>query len=415
MTVTFTQRSVRSLPVPASGQLDYFDARLPSFGLRVSATGARSWFIMYRSGGRLRRMTLARFELLDLEAARTEARTLLLAARTGTDPATERKSQRVAKREAQRVEDDSFGALADLYVERHAKKYKRSWKIDQLAIARDLTAWRQRPARDITPTDVEAVLERIIERGAPVQANRTRAIISRVFNFGLRKAGARIRFRLVTNPVQGTERPTPERERDRVLSHDELRTLWAALDTEPVEVAAIFKLYLLTAQRGGEIRSMRREDLDLETAWWTIPSEFAKNNHAHRVSLSLPATTIVRESLAPHSSPWVFPAAPTAAKGRSVTPYRASIQKATQRLRKVSGVDFWPHDLRRTTASNLASMGVPRLIIGRILNHVEHGVTKVYDRHSYDSEKRQGLDAWARRLDVILTEKPAKVVPLRAG
>jgi len=86
------------------------------------------------------------------------------------------------------------------------------------------------------------------------------------------------------------------------------------------------------------------------------------------------------------------------------------------RLRKASGIADWRlHDLRRTAASHMAGTGVPRLVIGRILNHAEPGVTKVYDRHSYDPEKRQALEAWARKLESIVSGQALpKVVLLRA-
>ena len=64
--------------------------------------------------------------------------------------------------------------------------------------------------------------------------------------------------------------------------------------------------------------------------------------------------------------------------------------------------DFTPHDLRRTAASNMTSIGIPRLVVSKILNHVESGVTAVYDRHSYDIEKREALNAWADRLMEIV-------------
>ena len=53
--------------------------------------------------------------------------------------------------------------------------------------------------------------------------------------------------------------------------------------------------------------------------------------------------------------------------------------------------DVTPHDLRRTGASHVASMGIPRLHIAKILNHVESGVTAVYDRHGYDADVRGHL------------------------
>lgn len=68
------------------------------------------------------------------------------------------------------------------------------------------------------------------------------------------------------------------------------------------------------------------------------------------------------------------------------------------------------HDLRRTAASYMASMGIQRLVISKILNHVESGVTAVYERHSYDAEKRQALDTWAERLGVILKTKKDETV-----
>ena len=60
----------------------------------------------------------------------------------------------------------------------------------------------------------------------------------------------------------------------------------------------------------------------------------------------------------------------------------------------------------------MASGGVPRLTISKILNHVETGVTAVYDRHSYDAEKKAALDWWAVNLSAILEDTDAgKVLP----
>ena len=76
-----------------------------------------------------------------------------------------------------------------------------------------------------------------------------------------------------------------------------------------------------------------------------------------------------------------------------------------------SRVKFRGHDLRRTAASLVVSGGVPRLVVSKILNHVETGVTAVYDRHSYDPEKRAALDYWGSRLEQIVSaQQPAKVL-----
>jgi integrase len=80
-------------------------------------------------------------------------------------------------------------------------------------------------------------------------------------------------------------------------------------------------------------------------------------------------------------SPWVFPSS------RKNGPHIAHAQKAIERIVRASGVDFRGHDLRRTAASLIVGAGVPRLVVSKILNHVETGVTAVYDRHGYDLER----------------------------
>ena len=113
------------------------------------------------------------------------------------------------------------------------------------------------------------------------------------------------------------------------------------------------------------------------------------------------------------STPWVFP-------GRNPKYHLAETRRRTMQIPTATDdgkeISHWTwHDLRRTAASLMTGMGVPRLVVAKILNHVERGVTAVYDRHSYDAEKRQALEAWARRLHAIVTgEAAAKVIPLRA-
>ena len=93
---------------------------------------------------------------------------------------------------------------------------------------------------------------------------------------------------------------------------------------------------------------------------------------------------------------------------------RSVAHRVAVHVRETAHVDFVPHDLRRTAASHMASMGIPRLIIAKLLNHAEPGVTAVYDRHSYDQEKRQALDTWGRKVMTIIGKgEPSKVIPMR--
>ena len=156
---------------------------------------------------------------------------------------------------------------------------------------------------------------------------------------------------------------------------------------------------------------MRRQDLDLSTAWWTIPGELSKNGFSHRVPLSRQAVAVVEAAAKLSSDDWLFPA-------RSGRGPMTRLEKYTNRIRKSSGVDFTPHDLRRTASSLMTGdLGIARLAIRKILNHVETDVTATYDRHSYDREKRAALDAWGAHLEEIVSAKsvPENVVRLQHG
>ena len=110
----------------------------------------------------------------------------------------------------------------------------------------------------MTRADVRRVLETIAERGAPIEANRTLAVIRKVYNWAI---GEDL---LEVNPAYRIPAPGTEHKRDRVLTHDEIRAIWKDLDNEEPRIAAVMRLRLLTGQRGGEIASMERGELDLE-------------------------------------------------------------------------------------------------------------------------------------------------------
>jgi integrase len=212
-----------------------------------------------------------------------------------------------------------------------------------------------------------------------------------------------------SNPAYQVPRPAPERSRDRVLSDDEIRRLWLALDSEPVRIASVFKLAILTAARRSEVLGMTWAELDLDGGWWTLPAERSKNKLAHRVPLVAAALQMLRILHdGPHDIEFVFRG------GRRGHPL-ANPQKWLARVRTRAELsDFRLHDLRRTVASNLTRLGVPRLTVSKLLNHVESSVTAVYDRHSYDAEKRAALARWERRLsDIVTGEASPKVVALR--
>ncbi|MFN7984394.1 MAG: tyrosine-type recombinase/integrase [Vicinamibacterales bacterium] len=392
-TVMLTARFVDTVKPTPGKRIEYVDREVPGLALRVMPTGIKSWTVRYRHRSRLRRLTLGSVTAVSLSQARDRARDELHGVSHGADPASVKQASRKA---------ETFEELAAFYMERWAKPRKRSWKADDNLIRRRiLPSWRRRAIADITRRDVRDMVQSVADAGAPVVANRVAALLSKMFSVALD-------WDLVTvNPAVRIPRPAVERARDRVLNEDEIRVLWAAFDRLAPPMAAFYKLRFLTAQRGGEVASMRWADVDLDGGWWTVPASQSKNKLAHRVPLNGSAVTLLAERLAC--------AHPDSALVLEAHYCRAGAGARGKRQQAAAAasfplVDFRGHDLRRTAASFMASGGVPRLTISKILNHVEHGVTKVYDRHSYDPEKRQALEWWDRRLSAIVEGVESRLI-----
>ena len=394
--VNLTVKKLDSLK-PEAERLDYWDDSLAGFGVRVTPKGEKTFCVMYRLGGKQRRMTLGEYPVLKVADARDRAKDALELVRRGVDPVEEQRRREEAE-VASRIEGFTFEALAKQFLEEHVKKLRSEYEVKRSLEEYLVPAFGKEKARELKRATIRDFLDKMA-RTRPVMANRCLAYVRKMYNWGLSKDLVEY------NPCAGIPRPGKEQERDRVLSEDEIRAIWKSLDKEKLIMAATFRLRLLTAQRGAEIHSMRWQDIDGE--WWTIPAEFAKNGLSHRVPLSPQAMRVLEQvrkiteeqdkKADRKRSQWVFP-----------NPIRRDdhiyeCQKLAQRVRKESKVDYRAHDFRRTAASMMAAMGIPRLVVSKILNHVEPGVTKVYDRYSYDKEKQEALNAWGARLSRIVS------------
>ena len=399
-TIKFTAAKIKFLEGTHGKQVDYFDEKLAGFFVRISQDGKKSYGVMYRKSGRLRRMKLGTYPLLSLGKARNEASKVLRYADLGLDPAAEKQEIRKA---------ETFEQVAREYLERHAKIKKKSWKHDERVIKKDLLPeFGSKKAKDISRRDVRLFLERKAQT-APIMANRTRALLKKIYNWA-------IMSEIVdTNPVYLLPAPAKEHRRERVLTKDEIINVWNAINADVRDSddshrkmktlsAGIMKLRLLTAQRGAEVMSMEWSELELDSGWWTIPGEKTKNGLSHRVYLAPPSLAIIQDMKAAVDDAWsryVFPSP----KGDT---HINNPQKALQRIQKATNINFVGHDFRRTAASMMTSMGIPRFTVKKILNHVEPEITAVYDRYSYDTEKREALETWAKRLIALVTETPAE-------
>ena len=377
-----TDRRIRSLKAEDQ-RVEVMDAEVPGLGIRVSPSGGRSWFLRYGPIEARRRIALGPYPALTLAKARNKARELVAGVKSqDRDPLAEREAARVARRQA---EAGTFEALADFYLEEYARRRKRprGWQEDERKLRVEvLPVWGGRPAAEIRRADVRALLERIAKERGGVCANRTRALVSKVFSFGIEKE------QVEANPVYGVKRLYVDTPRVRVLAVVELRELWPLFDRLQPAVAAAWRLILLTAQRPGEVLGMRWAHLERDSRgwWWNLPAELTKTNRAHRVPLS-PQALAVLDALRPltESTGWVLA---SRADGKRLT----WLSHSSARLRAWSGLEhFSPHDLRRTAATWLGRSGVRPDTIDQLLNHAAGRISRTYNRASYDAEKRQAV------------------------
>ena len=382
----------------------------PGFGLRVAPTGRKSFVYLYRFDGKPRRLTLGVYPRISLADAREMVAKSVQRLDRGIDPGAEKINARRALRDA-----ESFEELAFQWVERWAKPNRKSWKAAQRELEADaIPAWGKKKAYDIKQKDVIALVEQIMDRGSPIQANRTLGLLKQVFKFGVQRGI------IDASPAVAIDKPAKETRRDRVLSDTEIRTFWTGLDksmmTEDIRTA--LRLCLVTAQRRGEVAGMRRSEIDGD--WWIIPKERSKNGKAHRVPLSPLAKSLIEHA---SGDDYLFPSPRKRGLNDQQIPIeaRALTNAITKNRNRKVGDElifdmsrFCTHDLRRTAATKIAELGVPRFDIAKILNHSDHAVTAVYDHYAYDAEKKKALLKWGRKLQELLdgrkSEKVVKII-----
>jgi integrase len=400
MRTKLTERVVARLKLPKRGRLDVWDQTLPAFGIQLRATGSRSWIITVRRPGK---STTSRIKVGDpatmpLAEARARARELM------SDPSA-------LAPEPDEVDPDSLtgdspiDAVIAGFILRDQKPRNRSWRCSEQILRHDLSSWYPRPLCSITRMDVLRMLDRVLDRGKPRAANLLLAHIKRMFNWCVERDLIEI------SPAAGVKPPSPKSERDRVLTDPELYEVWHGATRLGWPFGPLVQLLMLTAQREGEVASMRWSDLDLEAATWTLASSQTKAKRPHLIPLSHATVQVLRELPRFVDCDLVFPAQRTG-NARPVSGF----SKVKVRLDRICGVQDWVlHDLRRTTATAMARLKVPPHVTEKILNHRGHAVPgpmgKVYQRYDYLEERRAALELWS----TTLMELVHKVVQLRAG
>jgi integrase len=380
--MALTQRQVKNARYRGDGMsADYrYDGTVPGFGLRVYPSGRKAFILHYRNASRRPRLlTLGPAGALTLEQARKRARRAFVAILDGADPVAERR----------KPAGMTLAAFAPLYIERHAKPRKKSWKDDERRLENDvLPALGKRALADIRRPDV-AQLHAKVGKRAKTEANRQLALLGVLFScaaeWGHLPEGH-------PNPAVGVK-PFPEKSRERYVLPVELPRLVAAITDEPNPyIRAAIWLSLLTGCRKTELLTAKWADIDGDRAELRLPD--TKAGRSHVIPLSGAAQDVLKQVPRQLGNPYIFAGARPGERLRYIDrPWRA--------IRKRAGLeDVHLHDLRRTVGSWLAADGASLPLIGKVLNHSNPSTTAIYARLGEDKARAALEDYGAKVLSI---------------
>lgn len=397
-----TDLFVKTLEV--TDRTEYQDEGVQGLVLRVSANGSKTWTVRYvrQSDGAKQRVTLGRYPAVSLDKARTSALKLMAKVADGDDPAGSKRAAKAAMTVAE---------LAARYIEKHAKPHKRTWQADAGILSRDVLPVIGRMKADaVRKRDILDIVDAKADAGKVAQARLTLACVRKMLNWAVDNDY------LATSPATGVKARGKPVRRDRVLSGPEVRSLWQSLPAANLSAVTkdVLRLLLLTGQRSGEVCGMTTGEIDLDRALWTLPAARTKNGLAHTVPLSDAAIEIIKGRVPADAFAVDVPV--FAVVGSPIEPN--AIAQAVRLKLQIFAVRWTPHDLRRTVATGMAEIGILPHVIEATLNHISgfrSGVAGIYNRNTYDREKRQALERWAAHVDALTSDRSATVIPLKAG
>lgn len=386
---------IKKLKAEPGKRTEYWDIGEKSVqGLGIRIGKKKVFFIKYIFEGRARRKTIGEYPGISLAEARAEAQKDLVAIQKGIDPG--------AVKQQKNADYSNEPTIKELIQELWDKKQSKlkSGKDTRRLLEKDLMKpWGKRKVSAIKTRDIVLLLDNVAER-APVTRNRLHTAINGLFSFAVSRGVIDI------SPCANIAR-SEEKTRDRVLNNDEIVLLWRALDVEnkrvfdayPITKLAL-QMILLTGQRPGEVAGMEKSEIVKrpDGFWWEIPAKRmkGKNAMAHDVPLNPTALEVIKQAkFYSGKSKYIFK---SCFKRTAPITVPAISRAVVRHLAEMKIEKFTPHDLRRTCRTGLASLKVSDVVAEKILSHRLQGVLGIYNRATYEPERRTALALWENHI-----------------
>jgi integrase len=388
MPKTLTDRSILALKPKEGKRLLLHDHIVPGLAVRVTEAGVKTFVLIKRLPGKSNPVprALGRYGELTIDAAREKARKWLELISQGIDPAHHEAQERAA--EIQKGAE-TVGKVFELFSRQHLSKLRTGAYVNQ-TMRRIMKPWWDRPLSSIAKKDVSTLIHSIHDRGAATYANRNLSYLKKYFRWCVQ------RDFIEQSPAILVDKPSREQSRSRVLEFWELHRIWDAAAGSPLGSAIRFMI--ATAARRSEAGKAKWEDISKIEKLWKVPDVSGPKGKRKN---ELPLNSLALDCLGREAGTYVF----STTNGRKPI---SGWSKIKARIDAQAQIAPWTlHDLRRTVATNLGKLGVDRLVISRILSHVDGGVTARYDRYGRDEEMAAAMDLWGQKLREIITGEPS--------
>ncbi|MBX4858759.1 integrase arm-type DNA-binding domain-containing protein [Rhizobium bangladeshense] len=424
MRKNLTDAAVKAIKPDPTKRLEISDVRVPALKLQVTPAGAKTWVLRYRLGAQIKKFTIGRVEAVTLAEAREQADAALKLVKQSIDPGAAKK----ADAEEKKARNDNLVEVAfAAFITKHVKTLKSADELERIINKEIVPVWRGRRVEDIRKRDVLALLDAVAERGSATMANRLLAHVRAAFNWFISRDYKGVDF----NPCTGVKPVVAEVQRDRVLTDVEMRLVLRAAVRMGYPWNGVVRLLAFTGVRRDEAAHAPKTEFALDIVpapVWLIPKERTKNGRPHLVPLAPSVVEFLKTLDTVEKSSFVFTTTgetPVSGYGKAkerldrimLDIAREDAVAAGEEPEDATLAEWRFHDLRRTCATGMAALGIAPHIIEACLNHVsgaKASVAGIYNRFSYEAEKRHALAAWAQHLQSIESIRTdEKIIPFQ--
>jgi integrase len=365
-------------------------------GIRVMPSGNKSWFYRFSINGKRQKMSLGKYPGIGLKQARELHAKALCLKEQGINPVEHAQLEKLK-------EENTFAKLVVSWYENYAVKHRKQARPIKYQIDSDIIPLLgDMELEKIQTRDITSALDKVVQRGAPIHANRILSTIKQVLNYAVSRGNLQHNpaGNIRTRDIGGIEKP-----RERVLNPEEVKIIWKFLESELCQMSEsarlAIKIMLLTGVRTGEIRLAQWHQFNFEQSLWTIPPEHSKGAITVKVHLSELTKKILYQHKEASDSPFVIPGITS-----DVPLSKDALPRAIKRIQNRVGIPEWTaHDLRRTFATQLGeSLNIDPVVIEKCLGHKMPRIMATYNKNEMLPQRKEALDAWANHITKLLEQ-----------